>query len=553
MEPRHDLPYRKHRWQIPAPEVNIVDRLTVGRIMFVVALACSLTLVYQAPRALIQAQTPVSDGFDFPVGDPNGNGSYRRWDNGQLCTGGWHVSYDVTDPRYPEHTGEDWNGACGGNSDLGQPVYAASAGQVTYAQDTGGGFGRVVVIRHQLPSGEVVWTQYAHLDTILVRRDAVVRRREPIGTIGRSGLRSGEYAHLHFEVRRQDLSPTYWPRNVVEIRTRYYDPSDRARDPSRSECANGICGWGAPGFIDAHRVLGTPPYRAQWIDKNAHPVLRRGDCYGFFTRFRNVGTATWVRNIVRLGTDQPRDRIPSFIREDRCTYQSSGWLSGNRVALRESSVAPNGIGSFLFWYTVPSTMAWGVYPEYFRLVADGVTWMTEVDPWTFWNVNVIDCPSCQSRDHYHVWATGSGATNKAVFWAANSFVAKSPSIRRVTFNAAWSARAIVAIFNCPAMTWDSCLVAYQTVPVVQYGASAADWPTPVPVTVGRRYWVQIGATPQVPGNPLLAYFSATNSYRAADAPGQPAVDASCAVYHHISNATRTTDCGIDLNVRVESP
>ena len=73
----------------------------------------------------------LADGFDFPVGRPDASGYYKArgfWPNG--------------------HLGEDWNGRGGGNTDLGDPVYACADGVVVHSRDVRVGWGNVVIIRH---------------------------------------------------------------------------------------------------------------------------------------------------------------------------------------------------------------------------------------------------------------------------------------------------------------------------------------------------------------------------------------------------------------------
>lgn len=127
-------------------------------------------------------------------------------------------------------------------------------------------------------------------------------------------------------------------------------------------------------------------YHAAFAGQNSYPTLEIGGCYQFEIKFRNTGRATWYRGVVNLGTDRPRDRIPGFIREDRCNRQPSGWISPNRVELREASVPPGGVGTFVFFYTVPHDHATGMFREYFRPVADGVTWMEDCG--CYWDVTV---------------------------------------------------------------------------------------------------------------------------------------------------------------------
>ena len=77
----------------------------------------------------------------------------------------------------------------------GVPVAAAGAGRVTYAGRDGGGYGNLVVVRHP---GRV-YTWYAHLGAISVRRGAVLGAGARVGTVGATGRANGP--HLHFEVR----------------------------------------------------------------------------------------------------------------------------------------------------------------------------------------------------------------------------------------------------------------------------------------------------------------------------------------------------------------
>ena len=75
------------------------------------------------------------------------------------------------------------------------PVLAAGRGCVVTAVHTGGGYGRLVVIRHR--RGMTSW--YAHLNRIDVRPGQCVTAGRRIGLVGSSGQSSGP--HLHFELR----------------------------------------------------------------------------------------------------------------------------------------------------------------------------------------------------------------------------------------------------------------------------------------------------------------------------------------------------------------
>jgi hypothetical protein len=173
---------------------------------------------------------PISDGFDFPVG-PRGD-NVTVWDTHK-------VDATLADPNYKKlynawHTGEDWNGRGGGDTDLGDPVYAVSHGRVAEFGYYTPSWGNIVLLEHVMPDGTLVWSQYAHLDEIVVEEvGQIVIRGEQIGTIGKgertaSKPRGRWIAHLHFEIRRNKLAINIW-RPLVnsreQIMANYYSPT----------------------------------------------------------------------------------------------------------------------------------------------------------------------------------------------------------------------------------------------------------------------------------------------------------------------------------------
>lgn len=151
----------------------------------------------------------MADGFDYPVGKPDAENYYKA--RGYRANG---------------HLGEDWNGKGGGDTDLGDPIYAVANGLVLYAQNFGKGWGNVVIIRHVFDEGgqrKIVDSLYGHLDQIQTRYGQHVRRGQQIGTMGTGG---GLYdAHLHFEIRkdlRVGMARHRFPR---DDRT-YWSPTD---------------------------------------------------------------------------------------------------------------------------------------------------------------------------------------------------------------------------------------------------------------------------------------------------------------------------------------
>lgn len=80
----------------------------------------------------------------------------------------------------------------------GDPVYAAFDGKVRYSTYNYGGFGNLVIIRHN--NGLETW--YAHLSKRNVKVNDHVRAGDLIGAGGSTGRSTGP--HLHFEVRYCD-------------------------------------------------------------------------------------------------------------------------------------------------------------------------------------------------------------------------------------------------------------------------------------------------------------------------------------------------------------
>ena len=151
-----------------------------------------------------------ADGFQLPVG-PNGTGS------------GYYIARGV---RPNGHLGEDWNGLGGGDTDLGDPVYAIANGYVTFARNYHVGWGNVVILRHAYYEGSELKycdSLYGHLLDFSVREGEQVHRGQQIGRIGNN---FGMYeAHLHLEMRK-NLQIGMFRSSFLRDFSNYYVPNE---------------------------------------------------------------------------------------------------------------------------------------------------------------------------------------------------------------------------------------------------------------------------------------------------------------------------------------
>jgi len=199
-----------------------------GLVVAATVLTLAVAGAASSPKAPVGP--PLADGFDFPVGDRDGNGAYV--DPSGKAHDGWYVATAFGETyALGLHPGEDWNGRGGGNTDLGQPVFAIGAGRVVEAGEFGGGWGRIVVVEHRLREDgaeRTVRSLYAHLSRIDVRVGDTILRRQRIGAIGR-GPADAWLAHLHLEIRTDAaIAPDYWPSSngddLAAIERRYVAP-----------------------------------------------------------------------------------------------------------------------------------------------------------------------------------------------------------------------------------------------------------------------------------------------------------------------------------------
>ena len=149
------------------------------------------------------------------------------------------------DPEYlriekAQHTGSDFNGRRGGNTDLGDPVYSITDGVVTYAGNHRV-IGNIVIVRFDDHSEGAYWHLQHWEPGLQVGSRVYMGQR--IGRIGQGGLaangRPRFLAHLHFEWRKRAgvCAPDEWPGITPSAAEAYryieatrYNPEDRLKE-----------------------------------------------------------------------------------------------------------------------------------------------------------------------------------------------------------------------------------------------------------------------------------------------------------------------------------
>jgi murein DD-endopeptidase MepM/ murein hydrolase activator NlpD len=106
---------------------------------------------------------------------------------------------------------------------IGTPIYAVSDGTVREA-GTFNGWGRTVVIEHELPNGEKFVSLYAHLSRFEknLRNGSIVKRSQLIAHSGNTGASTGPHLHLEIRTLTEGIHPLSRP-------TRTHRPVDPLR------------------------------------------------------------------------------------------------------------------------------------------------------------------------------------------------------------------------------------------------------------------------------------------------------------------------------------
>jgi uncharacterized protein (TIGR03382 family) len=117
-------------------------------------------------------------------------------------------------------------------------------------------------------------------------------------------------------------------------------------------------------------VYGAQYVSQSWPLASQALVLHCGERVAAEITLKNTGTKPWDSD-TRLGTTMPRDRASMFAGDD--------WVSPDRPAAIDGTVAPGDKGTFSFSFQAPSGDACvpGTYHEHFGIVQESVAWFSD--------------------------------------------------------------------------------------------------------------------------------------------------------------------------------
>ncbi|MFN0278058.1 MAG: peptidoglycan DD-metalloendopeptidase family protein [Pyrinomonadaceae bacterium] len=201
-------------------------KIYIAAALIAIAAACSQT---PAPNSMAANTSPavdptpkleLADSFAYPVGIEETVTAKKDKD-------AWFKEVEF---GQNDSLGEHWTFNEGGNKACGDSVYAAANGNIVYADFAGPEWGYVMIVEHELPSGERVQTLYGGLLDIAVQKGSVKKRQ----ILARVGNANGRYlCRLHFEIRT--------PQSAA------WNQPGAMNSPDKT-------GWLAPSnFIDSHR------------------------------------------------------------------------------------------------------------------------------------------------------------------------------------------------------------------------------------------------------------------------------------------------------------
>jgi len=166
--------------------------------------------------------------FDWPVGTPVERAQHDRLPGAWVDATGYAQAYK-NNGRTEYHTGIDFNlNTPKFDSDAHAPVFAAADGVVVHSGALAV-WGNVIVIMHDWHS-PIIWTRYAHGESVKVKAGQSVKRGDQICNVGNAGGKMPY--HVHYDVAIIDLGkrPGDWPGpNMQRVKDGYLNPVEFMR------------------------------------------------------------------------------------------------------------------------------------------------------------------------------------------------------------------------------------------------------------------------------------------------------------------------------------
>jgi len=139
-------------------------------------------------NAFERAAIPTARRMVAPMGSEHGALTYNA-----------QAYWSLNQKRGGHHTGDDYNGIGGMNTDWGDPVYAIANGLVVYRGEPSSGWGNTLIMAHRDLDGAILLSMYAHLEKSFSPYGRIIHMGDTIGTVGTAN--QNYPAHLHLEMR----------------------------------------------------------------------------------------------------------------------------------------------------------------------------------------------------------------------------------------------------------------------------------------------------------------------------------------------------------------
>lgn len=180
-----------------------------------------------------------------------------------------------------------------GQGKIGDPIYACDEGKVIYAANRGPALGNTIIIQHSWGT-----SHYNHLNAGRVAIGQVVKKRERIGDLGKTGKVTGP--HLHFGITINGVSNPGFG-NFVDPAP-YFKSSGKIADYGVAKVANSplqvfYVKIGTPVFSGASEIAKMPEHSLM-LGKDKKTVM-------FVKKLSSLEAKEFIKKGFAAGSDEP--------------------------------------------------------------------------------------------------------------------------------------------------------------------------------------------------------------------------------------------------------